>query len=315
MARPYRLEAENTFYHLTSRGDNRKKIYGNVRDHERFLEYILKAKERYGFHLYAYVLMSNHYHLLIETLRPNLSRIMHYLNGSYTTYYNTKRKKTGHLFQGRYKSIIVDKDSYFLELTKYIHLNPVKAGMAENPEDYPWSSYAGYTGKRKDRYIDQSAIKAVTDLWGKRYRDFVMSSISEEVDPFKKVYGGILLGSTRFIKDMQKEIREYVEGQGFSHRKALMSTVEAEDILERIKDKYAITVKDLKGKQRKNNRIRNILIYLLSEIAGMTNRDIGSLLEMQFSAVSKAAVAIEREMGKNRKLRNEIRKLLSNFEA
>ncbi len=133
MSRPYRLEAKNTLYHLTSRGDDRKKIYASEYDHKKFMEYVLKAKERFKFRLYAYVLMTNHYHLLIETLQANLSKIMHYINSSYTTYYNVKRKKAGHLFQGRYKSLIVDKDSYFLELTKYIHLNPVKAGIVELP--------------------------------------------------------------------------------------------------------------------------------------------------------------------------------------
>ncbi|PXF52054.1 MAG: hypothetical protein C4B57_11550 [Deltaproteobacteria bacterium] len=152
MARPYRLQAEDCFYHITSRGNGRKKIFLNNTDFEKFLEYILKAKEKYDFYLLAYVLMSNHYHLLIKTTKPNLSGIMHYINGSYTTYSNVKRRKTGHLFQGRYKSLVIDEDSYFQELTRYIHLNPVRAKMVKNPEDYRWSSYNAYVGrKRKDR--------------------------------------------------------------------------------------------------------------------------------------------------------------------
>ena len=132
----------------------------NDTDFEKFLEYILTAKEKYGFYLLAYVLMSNHYHLLIKTTKPNLSRIMHYINGSYTTYSNVKRRKTGHLFQGRYKSLVIDADSYFQELTRYIHLNPVRAKMVKNPEDYKWSSYNAYVGrKRKDRYIDKEEIR------------------------------------------------------------------------------------------------------------------------------------------------------------
>ena len=155
MARPYRLESENTLYHITSRGNDRKNIYASEFDNEKFLEYVLKAKKRFKFRLYAYVLMTNHYHLLIETLQPNLSKIMHFINGSYTTYYNVKRKKAGHLFQGRYESIIVDKDSYFEVLTKYIHLNPVKARIVNVPEEYKWSSYRGFIGEVKDKYIDE----------------------------------------------------------------------------------------------------------------------------------------------------------------
>ena len=114
MARPYRLQGENCLYHITSRGDDRKKIFISDHDFNKFLEYLLIAKDKYKFHLFAYCLMSNHYHLFIETLEPNLSKIMQYINTSYTVYYNTKRKKTGHLFHGRFKSIMVDGDSYFL---------------------------------------------------------------------------------------------------------------------------------------------------------------------------------------------------------
>ncbi|MFH1777795.1 MAG: transposase [Candidatus Omnitrophota bacterium] len=129
MTIPYRLQGENCCYYITSRGDGRKDIYKTETDYLKFPEYIQKGKERYQFYLYAYVLMTNHYHLLIETTQANISRIMQYLNTSYTTYYNVKKKKSGHLFQGRYKSILVEKDNYFLELSRYIHLNPVRAKL------------------------------------------------------------------------------------------------------------------------------------------------------------------------------------------
>lgn len=137
MARPYRLQVEDCLYHITGRGDNRKKIYISSYDYEKFLEYLLIAKDKFKFYLHSYCLMGNHYHLFIETPQANLSRIMHYMNTSYTAYYNKKRNKSGHLFQGRYKSIVVDGDSYFLELTRYIHLNPVKAKIVSLPVEPP----------------------------------------------------------------------------------------------------------------------------------------------------------------------------------
>jgi REP element-mobilizing transposase RayT len=140
MARPYRLQAENCLYHITSRGDDRKKIFLSETDFEKFLEYIKVAKDKFKFYLYAYCLMNNHYHLLIETTQSNLSRIMQYINTSYTIYYNGKRKRSGHLFQGRFKSIIVEADSYFTELTRYIHLNPVRAKIVDSPGIYRFSS-------------------------------------------------------------------------------------------------------------------------------------------------------------------------------
>ncbi|MFH1664781.1 MAG: transposase [Candidatus Omnitrophota bacterium] len=314
MARPYRLEAENTLYHLTSRGDDRKKIYISEFDHEKFLEYVLRAKKRFKFHLYAYVLMSNHYHLLIETLQANLSKIMHFINGSYTTYYNIKRKKAGHLFQGRYKSIIVDKDSYFLELTKYIHLNPVKAGIVKLPEEYKWSSYNGYIGKIKDKYIDKEAIEKITYSGLKRYKDFVMASIDEKIEPFKNVYGGILLGPPAFIKEKLGQMKERVSGEDVSYQNALRGYVDKEEILELIKQEYGNDIEDLKIRKRKEN-VRKIAIYLLREMSGLTNREIGEIFGMKYSAVSKAALGVEGEMKKDKGLRKGIAKLISNFEG
>ncbi len=212
MARPYRLQGENCFYHITSRGDDRKKVYINEYDFKKFLEYLLRAKERFNFCLYAYVLMPNHYHLLIETRKPNLSRIMQYLNTAYTTYYNIKRKRCGHLFQGRYKSILVDKQGYFLELSRYIHLNPVRAKLVKSPEEYKWSSYKGYISKKGDGYIDKDQIKNTLDMNEARYRQFVLNGMeTEQVNPLKGIYAGFMLGPTSFIKEKLQDLKIQVE--------------------------------------------------------------------------------------------------------
>ncbi len=150
MARPLRIEYEGAFYHITSRGNDRQDIFFSKVDYEKFKEYLDKSQEKYGYSLHCYILMTNHYHLLIETPNANMSKIMHYINGSYTNYINRKRRKHGHLFQGRYKAILVDRDSYLLELSRYIHLNPVRAGMVEKPENYPYGSYCDYIRKNKD---------------------------------------------------------------------------------------------------------------------------------------------------------------------
>jgi len=171
MARPYRLQGENCFYHITSRGDDRKRIFLNDKDYKKFFEYVLTAKQRFKFYVYAYCLMPNHYHLLLETTQPNLSAIMHYVNSSYTTFYNIKHKRCGHLLQGRFKSIVVDKDSYLQELSRYIHLNPVRSNIADNPDKYLWSSFMGYMGK-KDDIIDLDKIKTVINMNSNQYRSF-----------------------------------------------------------------------------------------------------------------------------------------------
>ena len=126
MGRPLRISFPGAFYHVTSRGNERRSIYQTNRDFEKFIGYLESATERYGARIHCFCLMTNHYHLLLETPRGNLQAILHHLNTGYTNYFNTKKKRVGHLFQGRYKAILVEKDHYALELSRYIHLNPVK---------------------------------------------------------------------------------------------------------------------------------------------------------------------------------------------
>ena len=141
MGRPLRIEFPGAHYHVTSRGNEQKDIFKSKADREQFLGYLESAVSRYGAVIHAWCLMTNHHHLLLETPLANLSQIMRHINGAYTNYFNTKRKRVGHLFQGRYKAILIEADAYLLELSRYIHLNPVKAKIVSRLEDYPWSSY------------------------------------------------------------------------------------------------------------------------------------------------------------------------------
>jgi len=323
MARPYRLQSENCFYHITSRGNDRKKIFLNDTDFEKFLEYIVTAKGKYDFYLLAYVLMSNHYHLLIKTTRPNLSKIMHYINGSYTTYFNVKREKSGHLFQGRYKSLVIDAESYFKELTRYIHLNPIRAKMADNPGDYKWSSYQAYIGrKRKDKHIDKQEICKYLDMTRESYRLFVLNGISgrekeerEEYDIFKDVYGGFLLGRVGFIKEKLKELKVQVESDEISYRKELNVGIEPERIIAEVARRYKKKPEELKNSRTKPAIEKQVAIYLIRKHTGLTNGEVGKIFKMRAQAVSKAGIKIERLMEENRKIRSQVKKLISIFEG
>jgi REP element-mobilizing transposase RayT len=136
MARPLRIEYAGAFYHITSRGNERKEIFKDEQDFVKFLTYLESSVQRYKAVIHVYCLMSNHYHLLLETPLGNLSQIMRHINGAYTTHFNAKRQRAGHLFQGRYKAILVEADEYAGELSRYIHLNPVRAGVVRRPEEY-----------------------------------------------------------------------------------------------------------------------------------------------------------------------------------
>ncbi len=148
MARPLRIQFPGAFYHVMSRGNEKQDIYRTRRDREKFLDYLRSASVRYGAVIHCYCLMDNHYHLMVETPEGNLSQIMRHINGAYTTYFNAKHGRVGHLFQGRYRSVLVDADVYCLTLSRYIHLNPVKEGLSACPSEYEWSSYRNFLNEQ-----------------------------------------------------------------------------------------------------------------------------------------------------------------------
>ena len=234
MARPYRIEAKNAFYHITSRGNGRGQIYRKKKDYSKFLEYILKAKAKYNIKLYAYVLMPNHYHLLIQTLEVNLSRVMHYVNGVYTTYFNKVNNHVGHLFQGRFKSIIIEADSYFKELSRYIHLNPVRAGMVEKPEEYMWSSYDEYLNKREEGYIDKIKLETVLGMSIKEYERFVKEGILTKDNVFENVYAGNMLGGKSFLGEKTRELRRQIQGKEIAFKNEFNEKIAPNTIIEYI---------------------------------------------------------------------------------
>jgi REP element-mobilizing transposase RayT len=136
MPRLPRIEFTGAFYHIIVRGNNKQSIFLDDQDRYKYLGLLERYKKQHGFIIYAYTLMNNHVHLLIETLRTPISKIMQVINFTYTSYFNRKHKKVGHLFQGRYKSYLCDRDTYLLALVRYIHLNPVRAKLAKNPQEY-----------------------------------------------------------------------------------------------------------------------------------------------------------------------------------
>ena len=315
MARPYRLRSEDCCYHIMSRGNDRKKIFLRSRDYKKFMAYISAAKEKFDFYLYAYCLMPNHYHLLAETKLPNISRIMQYVNGSYTIYSNSKYRRCGHLFQGRFKSIVVEKDRYFLILSRYIHLNPVRTGIVSAPDEYAWSSYHGYVGG-KDTNIDFERVKSYLDMNRSQYREFVLAGIGKDVDPLEDVYAGFLLGSKRFIKDKLQHLKNQITCEEVSHRKTLMNNdITKEVIITSVTKRYKISLDDLHKSKARTMRARQVAIYLLRKYSALTNREIGEEFNMKHSAISKAGLLIENLIRNDRNLRRKVEGIISNFEV
>lgn len=210
MARPLRIEFAGALYHITSRGNAQSQIFIDDADREYFLAQLARTKERCAWLIHGYCLMGNHYHLLIETQENTLAKGMKFLNGTYSQHFNRAHSRVGHVFQGRYKAILVQKDTYLLELSRYVVLNPVRAHMVRSANDWPWSNYRATAGMAPcPNWLStewtlacfanrrRQAIKA--------YRAFVSEGRGQD-RPWEDLKNQVYLGSNEFIDEMQRRI-------------------------------------------------------------------------------------------------------------
>jgi putative transposase len=279
MSRPLRIGYPGALYHLTLRGNARGEIFLDNSDRELFLGVLGSVVERFGWRIYAYCLMGNHYHLLAETPQPNLSRGMHWLNGVYTQRFNRRHARVGHVFQGRFKAILVERDSYLLELARYIVLNPVRAGLASAPEGWRWSSYLATVGKQAaPRWLSANWI---LEQFGSsqtpardRYRQFVAAGL-DRAPPWCELRGQVLLGTEQFVQALAPKLAavqdrtETPRSQRLAHRPALASLLLSTDGVGRAQRDAAI----------RDAHIRHA--YTLAEIA----RHVG----LHYATVSRIA--------------------------
>ena len=276
MARPLRIEFPGALYHVTSRGDKKRNIFRDDSDREKFLFILGSVVERYNWVLHAYCLMNNHYHLLVETPNGNLSLGMRQLNGVYTQAFNRAHHTVGHLFQGRYKAILVDRDSYLLELCRYIVLNPVRAGFVNKVWQWRWSSYRATAGiDKKPKFLTTKWILSqFSQTQGRAqslYETFVQQGIGKE-SPFNELKGRIILGKDRFIE----KIREHIEKRGqigeVSRVERFATRLRLDEIFEEGIDKG----------------VRDRKIYIAHVRYGYKLKEIADYLGIHYSTVSKA---------------------------
>ncbi|MEO0292705.1 MAG: transposase [candidate division WOR-3 bacterium] len=275
MSRPLRIEFSGAVYHITSRGNGKEDIFFDDSDRKLFLSIFWEVVKREKWICYAYCLMNNHYHLLIETPKPNLSEGMRQLNGNYAQKLNYKRKSVGHIFQDRFKSILVEKENYLLELCRYIVLNPVRAGLVEAPEEWEWSSYKAMIGLVKPPELlniswilsnfDEDLEKAM-----ERYKKFVLEGIGKE-SPWKELRGRIFLGSKNFIEKYEEKLLEKEKDVEIAKVERFANRPELEQIFRNIKTK-----EEKEGK-----------IYQAYEEFRYNLKEIGNFLGIHYSTVSK----------------------------
>jgi REP element-mobilizing transposase RayT len=223
MARPLRLEFAHALYHVTSRGDRREDIYHDDADRQAWLTVLAQVCKRFNWTVHAYCLMSNHYHLLVETPDANLSAGMRQLNGVYTQLTNRAHDRVGHVFQGRFKAIVVDKDSYLLELARYVVLNPVRAGMVDDPGQWPWSSYGAMLAPGRLPGSDWLATDKLLAYFApeqplldrekaqQRYVDHVREGIGLP-SVWEDLSGQMYLGDEKFVAKMSDMAEQIPQG-------------------------------------------------------------------------------------------------------
>ncbi|MBL4775729.1 MAG: transposase [Mariprofundus sp.] len=238
MVRPLRLEYEGAVYHITSRGNARGDIYLSDDDREMFLDVLRHVVDRFGWRCHAYCLMSNHYHLMIETPQANLSRGMRQLNGMFTQRFNRQYHRVGHVFQGRFKSIVVDKEAYLLELSRYIVCNPVAANLVADVADWPWSSYLATAGECSvPAFLDTnwllSQFANVTIKAQAAYMTFVREG--EVSSPWDSLNGPDILGGDEFREHLQGEPGDVPVG--IPKRKILLRHLPLADIAQRDRER------------------------------------------------------------------------------
>ncbi|MBN1355086.1 transposase [bacterium] len=317
MSRPLRIEARDAWYHVLNRGRNREAVFRSKNDHPKFIRLLQETAERWNLRVAAYCLMPNHYHLLVQTPEANLSRCMRHIDGVYTQWFNHVHDLDGALFRGRYKSILIDEDNYLLRLIRYIHGNPVKAGLVEEIDRYTWSSHTGYISS--DARWDWIYKEYVLSKFSKdkreqieRYREFMAEDQSE--DDLGKLEEGrmpSILGSRKFI-DTVKE-RYYLVPKDAEIPQSRELAPSADQIESAVCDFYGVDPRDLmKSLRGVFNEPRNVAIYLMRRFRPDTLARIGSRFGIsRYSSVSSVYDRMNRQVRENAGLRRKVNKLIA----
>jgi REP element-mobilizing transposase RayT len=285
MARPLRIEFPGAVYHVTSRGNAKQVIFINDEDRGRFFGVLSMVVERFNWLCHAYCLMKNHYHLLIETPKGNLSKGMRELNGVYTQGFNQRYRRVGHLFQGRYKAIIVEKDNHLLSLCRYVVLNPVRIGLIKRPEQWKWSSYRATIGLvRKPPFLTDDWILSQFDARKRaavrKYRRFVLEGIDKE-SPWEALKGQIFYGTDEFIEQLGGLLDEKGNMKEVPRLQRYVARPSLGDLF--------------KGKKGKEAKAEDEAIYAAYVRYGYTMKEIADHLGLHYATMSRAIKRVERK--------------------
>lgn len=294
MARPLRLEFPGAVYHVTNRGDRRELIFLDDEDRAAFLKLLGREVQQQGWRLFAYCLMDNHYHLLVETPEPNLGRGMRRLNGVYTQTFNRRHGLVGHLFQGRYKAIVVDRDGYLLELCRYVVLNPVRAGMVEAAEQWAWSSYRETVGN-----MPPPAWLAADDVLGlfhksvaaarRAYARFVAGGVGLP-SPWEGLAGQMFLGDDAFLERMEALASEQ-SAEDVPRAQRSPARPGPDDIVREVATAFGVPSTQVLD--RSSGPAFKAAVYLLRRAANLGLKEVARLASVSSPRISQIQTEVE----------------------
>jgi putative transposase len=311
VARPLRLEYPGALWHVTSRGNARGLIFGDDTDRKLFLDVLARVVDIFRWKLHAYVLMGNHYHLLVETPEPNLSRGMRQLNGIYTQKFNRRHQRVGHVLQGRYKGILVEKEAHLLELARYVVFNPVRAGMVRAVRDWQWSSYRATAGlARKPVWLETAAM---LERFGRSrpaaylaYRRFVAEGAKATYEPWKEVRGQLILGRETFVREVARRVGSRMKATEIPKRQRLLGRPTMAAIIEAVAKAFAVSKHTIR--RPRSGVTREAVAYLARVEGAWPIAEIGEKLGVKAWSASHLAIAGEKRMVDARNFRQRVQR-------
>lgn len=312
MARPLRIEFHGAHYHIFSRGTRKDNIFVEDRDRYIFLEKMEETAKKYNVFIHSYVLMNNHFHLYIETPQGNVTKAIHYLNTSYTNWFKAKYNIIGSIFQGRYKSILIEKESYAVTLSAYIHLNPVRADMVVQALDYKWSSYPAYLALvKKPCWLTTDLI--LNELSGNRknYQKFVENwQILTDAGKTENMDGThSILGTDNFENSIKSQIQKKYNKANFMEQPELRQflSLDASKIMTALQEGFDIS-KEVFFLVKYKNIYRKLLIYSLKKYSSLSLLEIGSIMNMRYTAISENVRKLIHTSKENKNIKELIEK-------
>ena len=317
MSRPLRIEFSDAWYHVLNRGRRRESIFRDATDYQTFLQTVQEACEFWHLRVAAYCLLSNHYHLLVQTPNANLSRCMRHIDGVYTQRFNRRHGHDDPLFRGRYKALLIEADPYLLQLVRYIHRNPLEAGLTQALDDYPWSSHPGYLFKSsqwkwlyKDPVWEMLAASPSARI--EAYCKFVLEEDSQELRQFfSRKRWPVFLGSEKFIARVRGRFFSKKVDSEVPQRKELAPALDL--LIRAVSRSYRVERKDLFYSRRGHgNEARNVAIYLARRLRGDRLREIGEEFKIgRYSTVSSIVERMKVRIGNDERLRKRVDHMIS----